>query len=196
MVDVLMARKGRVHHDAVDSADFLLRHVQKIAVVHAIGLLGQIPLHVGVQFDAAHTGGQMLPNDIRQLAVAAGRLQYLGCAVDLGHLAHSLGDGARRREELILSLQVFHFLREQDVLQHLRHIVILGEDVGFCLSVPLAAHVLQNLVDLRVSLAVKLNTRQVKQVAVRSALAQHIQHILRNFRHLFRPPYFPPAVLQ
>ena len=138
----------------------------------------------------------MLPDDIRQLAVAAGRLQHLGCAVDLSHLAHSLSDGARRREELILTLQVFHFLREQDVLQHLRHIVILGEDVSLCLPVPLAAHILQNFVDLRVSLAVKLNARQVKQVSVRSALAQHVQHILRDLCHLFRPPYFSPAALR
>ena len=138
----------------------------------------------------------MLPNDIRQLAVAAGRLQYLGCAVDLGHLAHSLGDGAGRREELILALQVFHFLREHDVLQHLRHIVVLSEDVSLCLSIPLAAHVLQNLVDLRVGLAVKLNAWQVKQISVRSALAQHVQHILRDLCHLFRPPYFSPTALR
>ena len=115
--------------------------------------------HVPVKLQANQLFHARFMNDVCQIALATLRLQHNAGVVQLGQFTHSLRNGARCREKLILLFEVGNLPRQNHVVQQFGGIAV-SENVALRFPVPLAANAFQHFVDCLIGGAVKLALRE------------------------------------
>ena len=185
MVDVLLLGKGRVHHDPVPLMvnAIILDELQEVDADHSgIGLAFEVVFHVPVKLQTVQGLDPGLEHDVGQVALSAGRLQDNTGAVQLGHPAHLLRNGAGRGEELVLLFEVNRLAGHQDVVQQLGGVAV-SEHMALGLAVPLAADVDQHLVHGLIGGPVKLAVREKEGVPLHAALPKDAEDVVSDPAH-------------